>query len=240
MSMSKAFTAVQLRLNAQTTLGTPTLSGSSLALLFWWQSLTPTLIPRSWQTQVAIGAVCLAIGYGIGTLAGRGMHRLLERSGRSAGDVIRRRSWIVLGAAWLAGVILGARQWMAWQNEQRNFMGMASIDWSDGLLMAVLSPTAGVLLVIIGRLIANGVAAINRFIQRHVPAVVSVPATALLVVVLGIVLVRGVAVRALTAGADFIYAPVNERTTEGTLQPDSPSVSGSGTSLVAWHTIGRM
>ena len=47
------------------------LSGSSLALLFWWHSLTPTLIPRSWQMQAAIGAVCLAIGYGIGTLAGR-------------------------------------------------------------------------------------------------------------------------------------------------------------------------
>jgi hypothetical protein len=29
--------------------GTPTLSGSLLALLFWWQSLTPTLIPRSWE-----------------------------------------------------------------------------------------------------------------------------------------------------------------------------------------------
>src|SRR5262245_32049350 len=85
-------------------LGTPTFSGSSLALLFWWRSLTPTLIPRSWQTQVVIGAVCLAIGYGIGTLAGRWIQRLLVRSGRSAGDVIRRRSWIVLGAAWSAGV----------------------------------------------------------------------------------------------------------------------------------------
>lgn len=168
------------------------------------------------------------------------MHRLLERSGRSAGDVIRRRSWMVLGAAWLVGVILGSTLWMTWQNEQRHFMGMASIVWSDGVLMAVLSLVAGVLLVIVGRVIVNGVAAINRFIQGHVPVVVSVPATALLIVVLGIVLVRGVAVRALTAAANFIYAPRNERTPEGILPPDSPSVSGSGASLVDWHTLGRM
>src|SRR5262245_8150319 len=66
-------------------LRTPTFGGSSLALLFWWQSLTPTLIPRSWEAQTVIGAVCLAIGYGIGTLAGRWMHRLLDRWGRSPG-----------------------------------------------------------------------------------------------------------------------------------------------------------
>src|SRR5689334_11366014 len=83
----------------QGALATPTLSGSLLALLFWWQSLTPTLIPRSWQMQTAIGAICLAIGYGIGTLAGRGVHRLLEARGRSPGNVIRRRGWIVLSAA---------------------------------------------------------------------------------------------------------------------------------------------
>jgi uncharacterized membrane protein len=129
---------------------------------------------------------------------------------------------------------------MAWQNKQRNFMGMTSIVWSDGVLMAVLSTVAGVLLVLVGRVITNGVAAINRFIQGHVPAVVSVPATALLIVVLGIVLVRGVAVRALTAAANFIFAPVNERTTEGTLPPDSPSVSGSRPSFVPWNTLGRM
>jgi len=51
-------------------LGPPTLGGSSLALLFWWQSLTPTLIPRSREVQTTIGAVCLAIGYGIGALVG--------------------------------------------------------------------------------------------------------------------------------------------------------------------------
>lgn len=221
-------------------LGAPSLSGSSLALLFWCHSLTPTLIPRSWEMQVAVGAVCLAIGYGIGTLAGCWGHWLLERSGRSLGDVIRRRSRIVLRAAWLIGILFGATLWVRWQNEQRNLMGMASVGWLDGMLMGALSPLAGVFLVVFGRVITEGFAATRRFIQRHISAVVSVPATALLIVVLGIVLSRGVALRAFTAVANARYAPANEETTEGIVAPDSASVSGSSTSLVAWDTLGRM
>jgi uncharacterized membrane protein len=85
----------------------------------------------------------------------------------------------------------------------------------------------------------NGVGASHRFIQRHVPGVVAVPATALLIVALGIVLGRGVAFRALTALANSIYAPVNEETSKGIVVPDSSSVSGSNESLVAWDTLGR-
>jgi uncharacterized membrane protein len=117
---------------------------------------------------------------------------------------------------------------------------MASIVWLDGVLMSALSPLAGALLVVVGRVIANRVAASKRFIQGHVPAVVSVPATALLIVVLGMVLGRGVALRAITTAANAIYAPVNEQTTAGILLPDSSSVSGSSASLVAWDTLGRM
>ncbi|WP_129645303.1 alpha/beta-hydrolase family protein [Peristeroidobacter agariperforans] len=215
----------------------PTLSGSSLALLFWFQSLTPTLIPRSWHKQVVIGAICLAIGYGIGALAGRCVHWLIESSARSSGDVIRRYSWIILSSAWLVGIVLGAGQWLGWQNQQRHFMGMPTIVWWHALLMGALSPFAGVLLVLVGRSIANGVAAGGRFIRRRVPVVVSVSAAALLIVALGILLVRGAPLRAL---ATAIHSPVNERTTEGIEAPESPSVSGSKKSFVAWDTLGRM
>src|SRR5262249_42116270 len=162
----------------------PTLGGSSVALLFWWQSLTPTLIPRSWETQAVVGAICLGIGYGIGTLGGRWVHRLLGRSGRSSGNTINRHRWVVLVAAWLVGVLLGATLWKRWQDEQRNVMGIASLAWVDAVLMGVLSPMAGTLLVVAGLVIANGVAAGNRFIRRHVSAVVSVPLIAALIVLL--------------------------------------------------------
>src|SRR5262245_65649060 len=200
-------------------LGPPTLSGSSLALLFWCQSLTPTLIPRSWEVQAVISAVCLAAGYGIGPLVGRCVHGIPERWTRSRVDVMRRRSWIVLGAVWLIGVSVGAVVWMGWQNEQCNLMGMASIGSLDAVLVGALSLPSGALFVVIGRVMINGVGASHRVIQRHVPGAVAVPVTVLLIVALGIVLGRGVAVRALTAPANSIYAAVNEETRPGTLAP---------------------
>jgi len=217
-------------------LGPPTLGGSSLAVLFWWQSLTPTLIPRSWEVQATIGAVCLAIGYGIGALVGHCARGFPERWSRSRVDAIRQHGWIVLGAAWLIGVFLGAALWRGWQNEQRNFMGMASIGSLDALLMGTLSSPLGALFVLIGRVTTNGVGASHRFIQRHVPGAAAVLATALLIVALSIVLGRTVAFHALTALASSIFAAVNEKTSEGTLVPDSSSVSGSRESLVAWDT----
>lgn len=218
----------------------PTLSGALFALLFWWHSLTPTLIPRSWEAQTVIGAICLAIGYGIGTLAGRGVHRLLERWERLPGSVIRRCSWTVLASAWLVAIFLGSQRWLDWQNEQRSFMGMAPIAWPDGVLMSVLLPFAAVLLVFVGRVMARGVLAGTRVIQGRVPSIVSVPATVLFIVAIGIALGRGVVFPALTAGANFIHARVNEETTEGIVAPESPAVSGSSASFIAWGVLGRM
>lgn len=220
--------------------GTLTFCGSALALVFWWQSLTPTLIPRTWGMQVGLGAVSLAIGYGAGTLAGRGVLWLLERSGRLPSDVIRRRGWFVLAPVWFVAILLGAAHWMHWQNEQRTFMGMTSLVWLDAVLVGTLSPLVGVLLVVGARVTMSGVAASTRFIDRRVPAVVWVPVTALVIVVIGIVLSRGVVLRALTAAANSIHEPANEETTEGTVAPESSSVSGSSASLVAWDTLGRM
>jgi uncharacterized membrane protein len=221
-------------------LDTPTLSGSLLALLFWWQSLTPTMIPRSWATQTVISAICVGIGYGLGTLAGCGAHGLLARWGRLPRSEIRRRSWIVLAVAWLLALVLGAKLWLGWQNEQRSFMGMASLVWFDGVLVGVISPFAAALLVVVARVVARGVAAVRRLIQRHVPSIVSVPATALLIILIGIALGRAVVFPALAAATNFVHARANEDTTEGTVAPESSAVSGSSESFVAWDSLGRM
>jgi uncharacterized membrane protein len=221
-------------------LGTPAFGGALLALVFWWQSLTPTLIPRAWAMQTGVGAVCLAIGYGIGALAGRGGHRLLARWGRVPGPAIQQRGWIVLAAAWLVAILAGGPRWLGWQNAQRAFMGMASLGWLDAVLMSALSPVAGALLVVVGRVMAHGVGAVRRFVQGRVPSIVAVPATALLVVGVGVVLGRGLVMPALTAAANAVNIAINDRTTEGIVAPASAAVSGSRGSFVAWDTLGRM
>jgi uncharacterized membrane protein len=210
----------------------------ALGLPFWLAALTPTLIPRTWAVQAAVSGVSLAIGYGIGTLVGCAAQRLLDRWGRSPGPVVHRRVLAVLGIVWLLGVLIGAILWVGWQNDQRDLMGMAAVGWADALLMVASSAAVGAVLVVVGRVIAKPVAALDRFSHRLVPSGPAVLLTALLIVALGIAL-SGVAWRALPALANAIYAPANEETNEGTLQPDSSLVSGSDVSYVAWDTLGR-
>jgi len=196
------------------------------------------MIPRSWERQAVVSAICLAVGYGIGALAGRWAHRLLEWPGRSIGNAVRRYRWILLGSVWLVGVLFGATLWKRWQDEQRHMMGMASLAWFDAALIGVVSPLAGLLLVIAGRVIFIGVAASTRFIERQARAVTAL-VTAVLIVLLSILIGRGAVLRALTAAAYRLYAPANDQTTEGILPPDASSLSGSRNSFVAWDTLGR-
>ena len=210
-------------------------TGPLIALLFWLQSLTPTVIPRSWQRQAVVSAICLAVGYGIGALAGHWADRLLEWPGRSTRNAILRYLWMFLGSAWLVGVFLGATLWRRWQGEQRHIMGMASLARFDSALIGVVSPLAGLFLVVSGRVIFNDVAASTRFIERQL-GVVTALVTAVLIVLLSILIGRGVVLRALTAAAYYLYAPANDQTTEGILAPGSSSVSGSRNSFVAWDT----
>ena len=72
-------------------------TGAVTALVFWWLSLVPSQLPRSWWMQAVISGVTAAIGYGLGTFAGwlarTAGHRL--GYGPPASEA-RRRGWIVL------------------------------------------------------------------------------------------------------------------------------------------------
>ncbi|MBV9546946.1 MAG: alpha/beta-hydrolase family protein [Chloroflexi bacterium] len=205
-----------------------------LALVFWSQALTPTFIPRTWMVQTAISVCCLAIGYGIGTLVGRWLHRVLHRWALSPGPAARRRLWLVVAVGWFACVIIGAPVWVRWENEQRDLMGSKSVDPLDAVRMVAVSVAFGAILVVLGRVLANGVRLINRFNKRHVPAVLATPATVLLMVV-----VCWLGFRVGIALADSHYSSVNDITEEGVVVPASASVSGSSASLVTWDSLGR-
>ncbi|HEX6999569.1 MAG TPA: alpha/beta-hydrolase family protein [Gammaproteobacteria bacterium] len=219
--------------------GAPSLVGCAVALLFWAQSLTPTLIPRSWESQAGIGGTCLAVGYALGALAGWCARILLKRQRRVPADALRRYAWLLLGAAWPAAVLLGSLRWLGWQNEQRGIMGITSLVALDVVPMAAFSLLLGALLVVGGHAITRASSAGLRLVRRHVPGRALVPLTALLVAVSAFVLGRDALFRSAAALAESVYAPLNEETSEGTLPPRSASVSGSSASFVAWDTLGR-
>ncbi|HEX4700953.1 MAG TPA: alpha/beta-hydrolase N-terminal domain-containing protein, partial [Pseudonocardiaceae bacterium] len=57
--------------------------GIAFGALFFCLSLTPSLLPRDWLFQGLIGGLNAAIGYGIGSFAGKMVRRF----------VLRRRTW---------------------------------------------------------------------------------------------------------------------------------------------------
>jgi uncharacterized membrane protein len=210
----------------------------AIALLFWLPALTPTLIPRTATAQAVINAVTLAIAYGIGTLLGLCFRLLFLRNGRSVAPGVRRIGWIVLGFGWLIGVSLGAVLWLNWQNDQRRLMGMETVDGLDAVLMVLVSVLGGALLVVIGRLIGKVVLAVVRLSRRRLPTPAA-PAVGLAVFLVGVGLVGWAAWQGITAFATATYGSANASTDEGTVRPDSGSVSGSSESLVPWDTLGR-
>ncbi len=206
-----------------------------LAIIFWWYALTPSLVPRAWTSQAAINAVALAVGYGLGTLAGRSVGSLQLRPLRAFVPAVR----ILVGIGWLIGIGLGTALWMGWQNDQRRFMGMEEVHGIDGVLMVMVSAAGLAFLLLMGYAIGRIVLAIIRYSRHRLPTVRSAPAIGLVALLVGIVAAGWAAWQAVVVYANTVYAEVNASTDEGTLPPDSPSVSGSPASLVAWDTLGR-
>jgi uncharacterized membrane protein len=215
--------------------GKPTSGGLLAALIFWWFALTPSLVPRAWPSQAAINAVALAIGYGIGTLAGRRLGSFRPGWPGAPLRIVR----ILVGIGWLMGIALGPALWMGWQNDQRRFMGMDEVDGLDAALMVAVSAAGVSLLLLMGYAIGRIVLAVIRYSRRRLPEVRSAPAIGLAALLLGVVAAGWIAWQGIVASANTVYAEANASTDEGTLPPDSPSVSGSPESLVAWDTLGR-
>jgi len=208
--------------------------GIATGLLFWWFALPPTLIPRGWIVQAATSAVCLALGYGIGTLIRRALRGIGGPSPLPSAGVR-----IGLAIAWAAVLVAGVVMFPIWQNQARALVAMPLLGWWEGVPMALASLPLGAALVWIGHRIADGLGALNRFNHRFLPGWLAAPATILLLLValwfVGGRFIGGALVGAMNA----TYGAIDDTTNEGTVQPTVATVAGGPGSLVAWDTLGR-
>lgn len=216
----------------------PTFPGLALGLLFWWQSLSPTLMPRTWVTQAAMSALCTAIGIGLGTLLGDIVKAALRASHRPITPPVTRGAWRVIGPLGLAVVALGAVLWPRWQTDQRRGVSLDALPAIQALPMVLLTAVLLIVLVVIGRLIGRGVRRTYRALDARMPRVVATPLTVVLVLVLTVFVFRDVLAANLTAAADASFSVVDTGTREGTTRPTEPTVSGSPDSLVEWDDLG--
>lgn len=218
--------------------GRPTYGGTVLGLVFLWRSMYPTLMPRTWVAQAAMSAVCTAIGYALGTLAGRVGHLALQRADREPDDQQRRTAWLVLGGLVALVLVACVVVWGRWQNDQRELVDLGPIAVLLAVPMLLVAAILTVVLALIGRGIARGVQRLDRFNRRHLPKVAGTTLTVFLVMVLGIFLLRDVLGSRMASWANSAFGTVDTQTTEGTERPTSTLVSGGKGSLIAWDTLG--
>jgi len=209
-----------------------------VGLVFFWQSLSPTLMPRSWVTQAAISAICTAVGYVVGVFLGYLGHLVLRRLGWVPSPTVTRRAWEVVGLAAIVVVALGLVMWPYWQNDQRELITLGDISPALGIPMLLLTIVLFVVLGLLGRTVWKGIRALDRFNRRHLPRAIASPVTVVLVLVLAVLLVRDVAFDAFTSWANSAFSASDKGTPEGIEPPTSPTVSGSPASLAPWDTLG--
>jgi uncharacterized membrane protein len=216
--------------------------GVAVGTLFFCLSLTPSLLPRSWDFAGLIGGCNAAIGYGVGVLLGKLVHRFVLR-GRgwwppSRAVLWRLKTVVVVGS--IAAALLMVAPAAAWQRQVSELMGMEgpnTLGYLRALLLAVAVAGA---LIAVSRVIKDLIRLVARFLIRRwrLNDEVALFIGTAVVVVLLVMLINGVLYRGFLAGASRVFQPQNSATREGLAPPTAPERSGSPESFAPWDTLG--
>jgi len=214
------------------------LSGVGLVLgtLFLAASLTPTLIPRSYETQGALAGVCMAIGYGVG-VALRWLWRYLEIP--EPGARLRRASKLIAAAACLCVVVLFLHWSAGWQDSIRAVMGMEPVESMRPFRVCAIAALTFALLLVIARLFGWVASRVSRLVGRYLPRRVANVAGVAIAVFLFFLLGNDVFVRGVFHLLDASYRQYDSLLEPDRPQPVEPGKTGSPASLVKWDELGR-
>ncbi len=213
-----------------------TFTGTVLALVFLWLSLTPSLLPRGPLFQGLISGAAGAIGYCIGVLA---VWLVRYMGSKDSSPHAPGWAWLAVVVVGIIGQILMIIYFHIWQDEVRDLNGVPRMGFWDHPLTAVLSIVVLFIFVEIGQLIGKLVRFLVRQLNRFAPPRVSRVVVVVLLVALSIALLNGVVVR---VGMDYLnrtFATVNDETDPEFPAPDSKWRSGGPDSLTDWESLGH-
>lgn len=217
----------------------PTFGGVAIALLFWWWSLEPSMLPRSWYAQGAVSGLSAAIGYLLGTLAGYGVGTLLRRLGREPTPRVRRRGWQALGIVAAVVVVAGLSLWPGWQNQQRELVGLGHLSPVALVPMVAVTLVVFGLLFLAGRLVGQGIERFDGLLARRLPRLLAHAVTAVLLVAAAVLVTRDLVVDGFLDWANHRFGQLDTTTAAGVERPTTPTASGSPASLAPWSTLGE-
>ena len=215
----------------------PSLGSWAGALILWWPSLRPTLLPRSALIQGAISAICIAVGYALGGFIGRLIHLGLRRAGRAVSHRVHRGLVIGLWVITAIAVVVGSYQWYGWQRDQRPLVGMDGISATTILPMLVVTVIVSLILIEISRIIRHGIAWTDRQLARSMSQRSARWSVAAIVTVIA-VLAFNWAFAKFGDWADTNFSAFDDTTREGVEPPTESTASGGPGSLVQWDDLG--
>ena len=215
----------------------PQLGSVVVAVLMWWESLRPSMLPRSWLLQGAVGALCIWFGVGIGGL----LHRLVRRALRARNTVIPTATRVRVGQVLLAfgfiAVVIGSWRWLGWQREHRTLIYLPSVSFWSIIPMLITTAILIVILMTIARTIKHLLLRIDRAAAKRLPEKWSRT-----IVIAGIIVVlffgSGFATNKFAQWADTNFGALDTGTADGIVQPTSEFISGGPGSLVKFDELG--
>ena len=206
------------------------------AVLLFWASLTPSLLPLGPVFQGVVSAACALLGYAVGALLGW----MLRASGvslrrrPSAADLAGRRRSSAVSAPW-SMLVLGHR----WDDQVRDLVGVDRDSLGADLLQLVVTAVLFVLLLAISRGLKSAGRWVGRQIGRVLPDRVALVIGALVVAWIAWGLVTGVLGGRVVGALDATFQAIDDEFRTDTPAPTSPYVSAGPESGESWDDLGR-
>lgn len=235
-SAAAALPRQRMRLRERLGRAVPTLA-IAFGLVGWWESLRPSLLPRSAVIQGVVSALAVSVFVLLGTVVRAVALQVSRVRRRPVAAVWRERLVSALMLLALPVVAVGCWRWVRWQREQRRLVALDGLSAWSVLPMLLVTAVLVVVLVVVGRSVAHLVAWIDHACARRIRVSLARWATVAVVVTL-VVVGSSVGMAAFGRWADGNFGAFDSSTADGIEPPTSGVVSGGPGSLVEWDDLG--
>ncbi|WP_051551342.1 alpha/beta hydrolase [Nocardioides sp. URHA0020] len=205
------------------------------AVLLFWLSLTPSLLPLGPVFQGVVSAVCALLGYGVGALLGW----MLRASGVRLDGPRRQRTWQVVAAVAGVGTVVALVLGHRWDDQVRDLVGVDRDSLAADLLQLAVTAVLFVALLGISRLLRSVGRGVGRQVGRVLPDRVALVIGALVVAWVAWGLVTGVLGGRVVGALDATFQAIDDEFRTDTPAPTSPYVSAGPRSGESWDDLGR-
>ena len=209
--------------------------GLAGAVVLFCLSMSPSLVPRSWVFQAAVGGVSAVIGYGLGSAMSSGIRKLIRREPSAR---TKRIAWWVLAGATLVFGSLAFAWGHEWQQDLRRLMGMEQLKVFEWLSILVVGVVIALIILAISRLVRGGSRVLIRWLERFMPRRVAAGGGFVIAVVLVLGFIQGVLFDGMVSAINSSYSVLDRGTSEWISQPESELRTGGPGSLIEWNSLG--